>query len=147
VSGNGDARWQEYVAHDWYWIVGGDETRVYASARQAFVPAGDAVYSAWLDDGHLPTRIASMADLEDVLRAANVPPYHRVAKSTIVRRLQEAGKLAEASAALNADLYARERWYAPDRPAVNADDPEALALLQAIGADPAVILAREADND
>lgn len=66
-----------------------------------------------------------------------------VPKSLIIKRLHEAGKLAAASAALNANLYLRERWYAPDRPAVYADDPEALALLAAIGADPAVILAPE----
>jgi len=64
-----------------------------------------------------------------------------VAKSVIIARLQAAGKLAAASAAINADLYVRERWYAPDRPAIYADDPEALALLTAIGADRRVILA------
>lgn len=71
------------------------------------------------------------------------PARYLVRKSTIVVRLQVAGKLTAASAALDADLYARERWYAPDKPAVYADDPEALALLSAIGADPAVIMAPE----
>lgn len=66
-----------------------------------------------------------------------------VPKSLIVSRLHAAGLLAAASEALNADLYRRERWYASDKPAIYADDPEALALLQAIGADPAVILAAE----
>jgi hypothetical protein len=64
-----------------------------------------------------------------------------VRKSDIVTRLHEAGLLAAASKALNADLYTRERWYAADYPAIYADDPEALALLKAIGADPEVILA------
>lgn len=64
-----------------------------------------------------------------------------VAKSLIITRLNEAGKLAAARQALNADIYRRERWYAPDKPDVFADDPEALALLAAIGADPAIIMA------
>lgn len=64
-----------------------------------------------------------------------------VFKSVIIERLHQAGKLAAASAALNADLYTSERWYAPDKPAIYADDAEALALLKAIGADPAVIFA------
>lgn len=64
-----------------------------------------------------------------------------VPKSVIVARLNEAGKLTAASQALNADILRRERWYAPDKPDVFADDPEALALLAAIGADPATILA------
>jgi hypothetical protein len=66
-----------------------------------------------------------------------------VRKSTIITRLQAAGKLAAARPAVDADLNARERWYAPDRPAIYADDAEALALLQAIGADPGIVLAPE----
>jgi hypothetical protein len=59
---------------------------------------------------------------------------------TIVDRLEAAGKLEAARAALDAaPLYTRERWN--NRPLVNADDPDANALLQGIGADPAVILA------
>lgn len=84
-------------------------------------------YQAWRERGGTP-------DPAPVSRRA-------VAKSLIVERLNAAGKLAAARAALDADLYARERWYAPDKPAIYADDPEALALLQAIGADPDVILA------
>ena len=74
---------------------------------------------------------------------ANKQPRRLVRKSLIVERLQAAGKLAAAKTALDGNLYARERWYAPDQPAVYADDPEALALLKAIGADPEAILAPE----
>ena len=69
------------------------------------------------------------------------PERRRVAKSLIVERLNAAGLLAAAKQALSADLYAQERWYAPGQPAVYADDPETLALLNAIGADAATILA------
>ncbi|WP_281405369.1 hypothetical protein [Mesorhizobium sp. B2-3-12] len=33
------------------------------------------------------------------------------------------------------------RWFAPDHPAVYCDDPDAVALVQALGLDPADILA------
>ena len=70
-----------------------------------------------------------------------IQPRKMVYKSAIIDRLNEAGKLETASIALNQDLYTRERWYSPDRPWVYADDVEVLAFLQAIGADPEVILA------
>ncbi|HKH34649.1 MAG TPA: hypothetical protein VKA80_10895, partial [Beijerinckiaceae bacterium] len=61
-------------------------------------------------------------------------------KRVIVDRLQAAGKLAAARTALDAqDLYTQERWNA--REAILANDPTAVALLAAIGADPAAILA------
>lgn len=72
----------------------------------------------------------------------SIPAVRRmVPKSVIIDRLHSAGKLAAASEALNADVYARERWYAPDKPAVSADDRETIALFKAIGADPNAILA------
>lgn len=63
-----------------------------------------------------------------------------LAKSIIVDRLQQSGKLVLAKAALDAaPLYTRERWNA--RSHIFTDDPDAQALLTAIGADPAVIFA------
>ena len=70
------------------------------------------------------------------------PARRAVPKSRIVERLHAAGLLAAARAALDADIYARERWYAPDRPALYFDDAEALALLGAIGADADAIMAQ-----
>jgi hypothetical protein len=89
-----------------------------------------AKYEAWLAAGSTPVPYVP-------------PPAPRrlVPKSLIVDRLNTTGKLAAAQAALNANLYVRERWYAADKPAIYADDPEVLALLTAIGADPNVILA------
>ena len=72
---------------DWYWIVGGggphidepggdhtgDESRVFASARNQYVPATDATYVAWKDAqmaalGDDPTtRIDTETNLADVL--------------------------------------------------------------------------------
>jgi len=58
----------DYTPRAWYWIVAGDETQVWSSADRAYVPADDAEYLAFLDRGALPTRIASEAELWDVLR-------------------------------------------------------------------------------
>jgi hypothetical protein len=65
-----------------------------------------------------------------------------VPKLKIVDRLQAAGKLEAARAALDsANLYTRERWNTRD--SIYADDESAIALLNAIGADPGTILAPE----
>lgn len=53
---------------DWYWFVGGDETRVYASARRVYVDVSDAGFRIWSSTA-LPSRIASEAELRDVLAA------------------------------------------------------------------------------
>ncbi|MGB8527336.1 MAG: hypothetical protein WCD75_10955 [Rhodoplanes sp.] len=68
-------------------------------------------------------------------------PPRLVLKSLIVQRLIDAGKIAAANTALEADPAKKARWYAADRPAIRADDADATAFLQAIGADPAAILA------
>jgi hypothetical protein len=114
------------------------------------------VVAAGLDPGDLPITWGAdgvsgldqctppqRALIEAVLAAHDPgkPPRRLVPKSLIIARLQEAGKLVAAKSALDADLYTRERWYAPDQPAVHSDDAEAVALLQAIGVDPDVILA------
>lgn len=63
---------------NWYWIVGGDDSRVWSSASRAFVSASDQTYAMWLAAGSFPTRIASMAELNDVLfqRAPEMVPSH-----------------------------------------------------------------------
>lgn len=58
-----------YTPSAWYWIVAGEESQVYSSAKPGFVPATDAGYAAWLDDGGMATRIASLDELRDVLLA------------------------------------------------------------------------------
>lgn len=64
-----------------------------------------------------------------------------VLKSTVQARIIAAGKMDQAYAALITDKTKFARWFAPDRPVVNCDDPDAVALLTSIGLDPAVILA------
>lgn len=89
------------------------------------------IRKAWTDEVIAAWR-ASIVD---------VPPKRTVPKSVIVSRLIEAGKIGAAYQALNSNPEYWARWVASDRPAINYDDPDALKLLQAIGADPAVILA------
>lgn len=75
------------------------------------------------------------------------PPVVRtlIRKSTLIRRCHEAGKLTAVMAILDhpSNAYAKARWWAPDWPEVFADDPEMVAMLQAVGADVAVITAPE----
>jgi hypothetical protein len=88
----------------------------------------------------------SAADRDASIAAFMPPPAPErrlVRKSTIVDRLQTAGLLQIARAALDAaDLYTRERWNARD--AIYADDETAIALLTAVGADVVSILAPDA---
>jgi hypothetical protein len=73
-----------------------------------------------------------------VPRPLSTPQY--VAKSVIVRRLDSVGKLEAAKGALETlTLLQRTMWEA--HPSLWSEDPETLAFLRAIGADPAVILA------
>jgi len=69
-----------------------------------------------------------------------VSTIRSVPKIVVVERLHAAGKLAAARTAIDAaSLLMREKWNAAQ--SIKQDDPDALALLTAIGADPAVILA------
>ena len=65
------------------------------------------------------------------------PERRLVPKSLIIARLTDAQ--LDAALALMTTRQ-KERWRAPDHPAVYADDPEAVALLTAVGADPALVL-------
>lgn len=124
---------------NWFWIVNGDEARAFSSAVGAYVSAEQA------DPSRTTRGIDSEESMIAVLRDLNVPPYHRVPKSTIISRLTDA-QLSAAAAVFNQpeNLRLRERWYAPDQPAINANDPESIAFVLAIGADPEAILAPEA---
>lgn len=66
------------------------------------------------------------------------PPKRQVAKSVILERLTDA-QLDAALALLSPRQ--KERWRAPGYPTVNFDDSDTLAVLAAIGADPAVVMA------
>lgn len=63
-----------YDPKNWYWIVAGDESRVFSSAVGNYVPADDSTYLAWSADGGLASRISSETDLGEVLADARVRP-------------------------------------------------------------------------
>lgn len=63
-----------------------------------------------------------------------------VPKSLIISRLTDP-QLDAALAAMTPRQ--KERWRAPDKPAIYSDDPEIVGLIEAIGADPAVVMAPE----
>ena len=122
----------------WHWIVGGDESRFWSSAAVAYVEAPS--------EGGGVTHIASEAELDEVLAPYGLqgPTARRkVLKSVVQGRLIDAGKMDAAYAALTQMPSQFARWFAPDRPEVYADDPDALALLAAIGADVETVMAPE----
>lgn len=133
-----------YDPTDHYWLI---RDRLWSSAAPGYVEGSDTAYVAWRAAGGLPTRIASEEELDAVLLAAGHgdrapnPPKRQVLKSVIISRLITAGKIGAAKAELEQDAAAYARWWAPDRPAINHDDPDALALLATIGADPEAIMA------
>lgn len=122
------------------------------AAREASARWPDAEWKTWADrsiwrlDVSADATPDQRAALREFLLTFDAPPEdivrRLVPKSIIVDRLHAAGKLDAAFAALNvADLYTRQRW--ETRSAIYSDDPTAVALIRAIGADPAVILAAE----
>jgi hypothetical protein len=129
----------QYDPRDWYWIVAADESRAYSSVARGFVDAA-------LADPDRITRIDSMDSLKQVLRAANVPPYHSVSPYRIVRRLEAAGLAQQALGVIEApdNAVLKARFYTlAGVGGIPADDPDAVALVLAAGADPAEILAPE----
>jgi hypothetical protein len=132
-----------YDPRNWFWIVLGDEQRAFSSAAGAYVAASQA-------DPERTTRIDSEANMIDVLREANVPPYHRVSVYRIIRRLEDAGLAKAALAVIDApeNEVLKARFYGlagsvDSGMGVPANDPDAVSLVQAAGGDPAVILAPE----
>lgn len=72
--------------------------------------------------------------------APPAPPTARVLKSTVMGRLTSA-QMASAFALLTGNPVLFAKWFAPDKPYVNCDDPDAIAFVRQLELDPAVILA------
>ncbi len=115
------------------------------------LPNGDMVYGAqpldvlsnrarivprWFQPGS-PDSIVVDASQVTVTRA--LPP-RQIPKSAIIRRLNSVGLLDVGLQALQQNSLTWGLWLASDIEAVASDNPVILAWLQAIGADPAVIL-------
>jgi hypothetical protein len=61
---------------NWYWFVGGDETRAYQSRTNTYVPAADPEFVEWLAAGdvHQPARIGTEAEIWPYVKE---PPLSR----------------------------------------------------------------------
>lgn len=100
------------------------------------VPAGKVITS---------TLVQRVTGVQYVHVTEDAPVLRRlVRKSTVQGRLIDAGLMVAAYTALTSNPVYFARWFAPDRPEVYADDVDALTFLNAIGADPSVILAEDA---
>ncbi|ESX49448.1 hypothetical protein NLY43_25680 [Mesorhizobium sp. C416B] len=115
-----------------------------------FVDA-DGVYLGGFDgaDVKLPENGTEMPEAPEDARQvwggkawSAVPSVRRMVLESVVQaRIIDAGKMAQAYAALTGNPIYFARWSAPDRPEVYSDDPDAVGLVHALGLDPAVILA------
>jgi hypothetical protein len=64
----------EYTPQDWYWIIAGDQSKVFSSASGDYVLPSNPAYVAWLATGKKPTRILNEAELGEVLADVRVRP-------------------------------------------------------------------------
>ena len=71
-----------YNPANWYWIAGNKPGVVFASARSAYVPPGDASYAAWLVAGNQPTPILCDGELTHVLWKSGLVAAARAAGVT-----------------------------------------------------------------
>jgi hypothetical protein len=82
-------------------------------------------------------------EIEDFHRSQvdSFTPITSVKKSTVMARISAAGKIGVAFQALQSSPDKFARWFAPDKPVVNTNDPDAIAFITELGLDPNVILA------
>lgn len=71
------------------------------------------------------------------------PTPRLISKATILARLTDQQYDAAFSAMTPRQI---ERWRTPGSPEVSVDNPDVLAILSAIGADPAIVLAPEVET-
>lgn len=90
-------------------------------------------------------RDISPAELSTILADLNAPA-RKVRKSIITARVTAAGKIDQAMSVLMSKPALFARWVASDRGDVNATDADTITFLQALGLDPAVILASDPED-
>lgn len=123
-----------YDPSGWYWIVAGDETLLWSSARKAYVPVADATYQAWRGTGGWPTRIDSEASLADVLNAqypAGTPrPPRQIPPLEFRRRFTDPERAAIHAAALANPTLLTWVMDAASAQVIDLDDPATVAAMQ-----------------
>lgn len=137
---------------DWYWIVAGDQTRVWSSARGTYVPIDDETYLAWKSPDEVPppgsnftTRIDSEESLSDVLMKYDLAgPVTRVPSTVHIAWLEQAlieiSKLGAVNAAVAADPATASLWRRVVM--VNKSDPHVVAVAAALRIDLDTLFAR-----
>lgn len=68
------AMFTEYDPKNWFWKVGGDETKVFSSSAGDYVGLTDANYLAWTALGNTARAIGTEAELGEVLAQHRVRP-------------------------------------------------------------------------
>jgi hypothetical protein len=63
-----------FDARNWYWRVAGSDTQVFSSASGDFVLVNNPTYTAWVNAGGVATKIASAAELGEVLASYSLRP-------------------------------------------------------------------------
>lgn len=65
-----------YDPRNWFWVIGGDDSRVWSGAAAGYIEPDAPGYVAWGESGNVATHIASVAELVEVLAsyAATVHP-------------------------------------------------------------------------
>ncbi|MDQ2083092.1 DUF4376 domain-containing protein [Xanthobacteraceae bacterium Astr-EGSB] len=154
----------DYDVRDWYWAVGGDETRAWSSARSSYVAVDDATYLAWRAGAGLPTRIDSERSLSDVLAPHGLrgPYVDLVAYAAATRWRRETGGVTIAGVTVATDRESQAmlsgahayvqanpaaatiRWKSEDG-FVALDAPQITALALAVGAHVQACFTAEAD--
>jgi hypothetical protein len=94
--------------------------------------AGEVLFLDYATDAQLATAFPGYAP--------PAPPPITVLKSTVMTRLTKE-QMTQAWAMFTASPDLLGRWFAPDKPLVNCDDPDAVSFVKALGLDPNVILA------
>lgn len=103
-----------YNVAAWYWIVAGDESKVYSSAAATYVSATDTAYLVWVDTGFYATRIASEAELRDVFAQqypAGWPGCAPISPRQIRMALSREGLRAAVEAAVAAGDQDTKDWW------------------------------------
>lgn len=122
-------------------------TYTFADAQHTFALRDDGATIPW--DPELNQPLDADGYVARLWRDAGSPiPQEYVApvvtswvipKSVVISRLTDAQLDTVMSIMSNRQ---KERWRSPDSPSVRNDDEEVIAMLQAVGADPAVVLAQ-----
>lgn len=128
---------QNVNEHSWGWDADGvhfpKSAGVTGVAEVETVPAGfDPGYCTW--DGEAVICLPP---------ASPPPPRWEVRKLAIIERIGPDAYPAFAAALSQLTDYQRARW--DSARSINSDDPDAIALLTAIGQDPAAVLAPDPD--